>query len=75
MFLRAGIVRGFKTNMSKLTGFETVSQFPSKELLSKVKQFETIRSCKEIKPQYEFCKEKIGLLNGDIFTKTLEQVK
>lgn len=41
------------------------------KILEKAKKAfpETLRSCKPFKPECEFCKEKIGLLNNDVFTK------
>ena len=35
-----------------------------------VYNFETIHSCKKFKPECDFCKEKLGLLNDDVFTKS-----
>lgn len=62
---------------TRLTGFVQNIDFGNPALIAKIKKAypETVRSCKPLKVDCEFCKEKIGLLNSDIFTKQNKQAK
>lgn len=76
MSIRLGEISGFKISAPKMSGFSQVIDFGNPEKIAKLKQKfpETIRSCKPLKCQCEFCKEKISLLSGDVFTKQAENV-
>lgn len=60
-----------KYPISKLLGYFTNIDFgnPVRIAAIKKKSPETVYSCKPLKVDCEFCKEKIGLLNNDIFVK------
>ncbi len=72
MSTRVGEVIG-----SRLTGFAQNIDFGNPALIAKLKKThpETLRSCKPLKVDCEFCKEKIGLLNSDIFVKENKAAK
>ena len=70
MALRIGQIKGFKTSMAKVKGFAQVIDFGNPEYISKIPKKETTRSCKPLVAECEFCKEKLGLLNDDVFVKS-----
>ncbi len=67
-----GSVKGIKSNISKLSGFKDVLYHGDPAKIARAKQYkkDTVYSCKPLKVECEFCKEKIGLLNNDVFTKS-----
>ena len=74
MGLRLGEIKGFEFAAGKSTGFSNIINFVNPNIVTKIPKKETIRSCKPFKPECEFCKEKIGLLNDDVFIKTDKSV-
>lgn len=64
-------VNGIEDYFTINSGIIEVFLRPDPKVVQKFKKVfpETIRSCKPFKPECEFCKEKIGLLNDDIFIK------
>lgn len=62
---------------NKLTGFVQNVDFGNPALIARLKKAhpETLRSCKPMKVDCEFCKEKLGLLNSDIFVKENKAAK
>ncbi len=67
-----GSIKGLKTNFSKLSGFTDVFYHGDSVKIARAKQVkkDTEWFCKPFKPECEFCKEKIGLLNDDVFIKS-----
>lgn len=66
-----GSIRGIKTGITKLQGFKDVVYYGDPVQIARANQIkkDTVYSCKPLKVDCEFCKEKIGLLNNDVFTK------
>ena len=60
-----------KITPTKLSGFFTNIDFGNPARIAAIKKQipETIYSCKPLKVDCEFCKEKIGLLDNDVFVK------
>ncbi len=67
-----GSIRGLKSGITKLDGFSNVVYHTDSKKLAQAKQLksETVYSCKPLKVECEFCKEKIGLLKNDVFEKS-----
>ena len=67
-----GSIRGIKTSITKLRGFRDVLYHGDPVQIARAKQLkkDTLYSCKPLKVDCEFCQEKIGLLNDDVFTKS-----
>lgn len=70
MGLRLGEIRGFDILAAKSSGFSNTINFANPKFVENIPRRETILSCKPFKPECEFCKEKIGLLNDDVFIKS-----
>ena len=66
-----GKINGFGFNLSANSKMAEVFTKPNNKFVSEVnKAFpETKLFCKPLKVECEFCKEKIGLLGKDVFTK------
>lgn len=75
MGLRLGEIRGFDILAAKYSGFSSIISLTNPKFDAKMPIKETIRSCKPFKPECEFCKEKIGLLNDDVFVKSDKNMK
>ena len=71
-----GKISGYKSGFARLSGFSDVMDFGNPAVIAKLKQAkkDTIYSCKPIKVECEFCKEKLGLLNDDVFVKRAEKL-
>lgn len=67
-----GQISGCQSTIARLSGFSDVMDFGNPAVIAKIKQArkDTVYSCKPIKVKCEFCKEKLGLLNDDVFTKS-----
>ncbi len=72
MNLRLGKIGGIRIHIARQSGFDSIIDLENPALMSKIKKIscETIYSCKPLKVECEFCKEKIGLLEHDVFTKS-----
>lgn len=71
-----GKINGFKFSGASLSGFsETFDRVVFSAEKIKAMKTDTIRSCKPFRPECEFCKEKLNLLNDDVFTKTSKDSK
>ena len=70
-------IQGLNISATRMSGFTNFSDLVNLSSMrsAKSKNFETIRSCKKFKPQCGFCKEKLGLLNDDVFAKSQEVSK
>ncbi len=70
-------IQGLKISATHMSGFTNPSDILGLSFVHnlKSKNVETIRSCKPFKPECEFCKEKIGLLKDDVFTKSSKESK
>lgn len=66
-----GKINGFSSAGFLISGAQQVFEKPSAKLVKNVNKSvsETPFFAKPFKPQCEFCKEKIGLLNDDVFVK------
>lgn len=67
-----GQIKGLKSNVFKLGGFRDILYHGDPAKIARAKKYKTDTeySCKPLKVECEFCKEKIGLLNNDVFTKS-----
>lgn len=67
-----GKINGANFKIGSMSGFSNIIDFGNPASIARAKKMkiETIRSCKPFKPECEFCKEKLGLLNDDVFTKS-----
>lgn len=65
-----------KYSISKLQGYIANIDFGNPVRIAAIKKRypETVYFCKPLKVDCEFCKEKIGLLNNDIFVKQGDKI-
>ena len=72
MNLGLGKINGFGVHSSSVLGLSEVFSKPTSKQVAQANKInpETISFYKPLKVECEFCKEKIGLLNDDVFTKS-----
>lgn len=65
-------IQGLNISATRMSGFTNFFDLVNLSSMrnDKLKNFETIRSCKKFKPECDFCKEKLGLLNDNVFSKS-----